>query len=225
MFKDFILDPSFKTEIKKHLRNVEWDIIPSKEGSHCFGQFIKEIENKLLKGAKDKAIHIEKEAYEKGFAQGEKDGFEFGRKRFEVIVQQFQSILEEINKEKKSLYSKYEEDIINLILSITRKILHFELSLNKDIIIETLKETLRNIVDKQSIFIHLNPIDYQYLTSQPFGLPFLKNDFECLKLISDPNITRGGCLIETSYGDIDATIENQLKEIEKFLLEKNKNSQ
>lgn len=220
MSKSFTLDPHYKNETPKSLRNIEWEMSSLKKEHNYFTKLLKEVEERLLKEAKEKAIHIEKEAYERGFAQGEKDGFEFGHRRVEILIQQFQNLLEEINKIKIAFYRQFENDLIRLILTIVRKILHYELSLNKDVVIETLKEALKFVVDRQKITIHLNPIDFQYLTSSTFRTSLLKDDLKGVELLEDPNITRGGCFIETSFGDIDATIEGQLRKIEEFVLEK-----
>ncbi len=224
MSKSFILDPYYQKRGAKSLKNIEWEVIPSKVSSNYFNKIIKEVEDRLLKEAKDKAIHIQKEAYEKGFAQGERDGLEFGRRRFDILVQQFKNLLEEINKTTIFFYKQYEDDLINLILTIVRKILRYELSLNKNVVVETLREALQFVVDKQKIIVHLNPVDFQYLVSPAFGMPFLKDEIKGVELLEDSNVTRGGCFIETSFGDIDATIEGQLKKIEEFLHEKFKNN-
>jgi type III secretion protein L len=42
---------------------------------------------------------------------------------------------------------------------------------------------------------------------------------ESVKLVEDPLIARGGCIIETESGTIDARIEEQLREIEKGFFE------
>lgn len=219
MSKSFTLDQFYQKEVPRSLRKIEWDVFSSKDDSNYFTIHLKEIEDRLLKNAKERAIHIEKEAYEKGFSQGERDGLEFGRRRAEIFLQQFKNLLEELDKTIKIFYKQCEDDLIYLMFTILRKILHNELFLNENVVIETLKETLKLVVDRQKIIVHLNPVDFQYLTSPTVGIHFLKDDFEGVKLLEDPNITRGGCVIETSFGDIDATIESQLKKVETFLFE------
>jgi flagellar biosynthesis/type III secretory pathway protein FliH len=53
------------------------------------------------------------------------------------------------------------------------------------------------------------------LAAHPDRLPFSLDaeDPEGIKLVSDSSLRRGGCLIETSFGDIDATIEGQLDQV------------
>jgi flagellar assembly protein FliH len=228
--KDFLLDPLFQKESKgksllKHLDLKPFQPTPFDDSSSHFHQFLKELESKLLKEAKEKAIYIEKEAYEKGFAQGEVNGMELGRKRFEILVEQFQKLLQEMSQKRMDLYRSYEIDLIHLTFSVIKKIIQQEISMHEDIIKYTLREAFKYVVDRQKIIIRLNPTDYQYITSSSLGDPFLKESIEGIKLMEDPKIKRGGCFIETSFGDIDATIESQIEEIASFIFEKINHSQ
>jgi flagellar biosynthesis/type III secretory pathway protein FliH len=68
------------------------------------------------------------------------------------------------------------------------------------------------------VTIRVNPRDFQIIerhhatrSSSPLS--------EAVKLVEDPLIGRGGCVIETESGTIDARIEEQLREIEKGFFE------
>jgi len=47
------------------------------------------------------------------------------------------------------------------------------------------------------------------------GLPFSSESEkkEGIKIIEDSSLSRGGCFLETSYGEIDATLIHQLEEV------------
>jgi flagellar assembly protein FliH len=77
----------------------------------------------------------------------------------------------------------------------------------------TLQEAFQQVVDRKRVIIHLHPMDYQYLLDHPEGFPFLHAEDKGVKVIEDSTITRGGCFLETSFGEINATIESQFDEI------------
>lgn len=223
--KEFSPDPLCKKIPRRSIREINWMSIPSQNSLTSYHQVIKDIEAKLLKEAKEKAIYIEREAYEKGFSQGEKNGFEFGSQRFEILIQHFRNLLEEITRKREELFESFKKDLLKIVLIVTKRIIHRELSFCPEIIEETLREAFRYLVNNQQIIVHLNPLDYKYISSHPSVLSFIGEDLNGIKLIEDPNITRGGCYLETSFGDVDATIESQFSKIESFVWEKIKNSQ
>jgi len=201
---------------------MEWPKLKAREFTSSQGQFWKEMEAQVLKQAKEKALFMEKEAYEKGFAQGERDGFELGQKRFEAVMQQIQKLLTEISRQQEELYKKHERKMVQLVLSITRKILRQEIHLAEEVIAKTLPAAFQHVVERKKIVVHLNPKDYKYLLAHPNNLPFSLEDESLggVKILADPAITRGGCYIETPLGDIDATLEGQLDQIVSLIWQK-----
>jgi flagellar assembly protein FliH len=199
---------------------MAWPQVGAKKFSPQFDQHLKEIEAKVLQKAKERILVLEKEAYEKGFAQGEKNGLELGQKRIETMIYQLNTLLTEIERQRVDLYKNYEKEMIQLVLSIAKKVLHQEVKTQEDVVAFTLQEAFKYVVDQKKVVVHLNPVDYQYLISHRDRLPFAVEEMRGIKLIEDPAITRGSSLLETSFGDIDATLENQLDEIASVIWQK-----
>lgn len=197
-----------------------WHSLGPKEYSSTFLEHLKETEARVLKQAKEKALYVEKEAYEKGFAQGEKDGLELGQKRIETVVQQMATLLQEIQNQGESLYKTYEREMLQLALSISKKILHHELQVNGEVITATLREVSKHIVDQRKIVIRVNPVDFQFLQTHAGSVLSAEKGGQGVEMIKDPSITRGGCVVETAFGSIDGTIETQFDQIVSLLWER-----
>jgi len=192
---------------------LDWPQLHPKTYASSFHQYLKELEEKVLKQAREKSLFIEKEAYEKGFAQGEKDGLELGQRRIETILTQFKEILTEIERQRKDLYKAFEREMLLLVLDIGKKVIRHELKLDEGIILATLQEAIQYVVDRRKLVVHLNPVDYQYLLAHPEGLSLPLDEAGAVKVVEDHSITRGGCFLETSFGEVDATVESQFNEI------------
>lgn len=199
---------------------MAWPQLSVKKFSPQFEQHLKEIEAKVLQQAKERILVLEKEAYEKGFAQGEKHGLELGQKRIETMIHQLNNLLTEIEHQRVDLYKKYEKEMVQLVLSIAKKVLHREVNIQEDVITFTLREAFKYVVEQKKVVVHLNPVDYQYLLSHQDRLPFAAEEMRGIKMIQDPAITRGSSLLETSFGDIDATIESQFDQIASLIWQK-----
>ncbi len=167
----------------------------------------------ILEGAREKSGFIEREAYEKGFAQGEKDGLELGEKKGLKVIENIENLFIEINHLKKEILKQYEKETFNLILAIAKKIIHNQIRLDEEAIKETVLKALYLASEKSKITLRVNPEDFDYVERLR---PEFFTRFKELKSIivtSDPSITRGGCFLETPYGDVDARVETQLEKI------------
>jgi flagellar assembly protein FliH len=211
--KKFTLTPfTQKGEIGSAFQ-ITWPQFESKTYTSSVPQLLKGLEEKALKQVREKAFLIEKEAYELGFAQGERDGLEFGQKRLETIIQPLKNLLAEVERQRRDLYKAHEREMVQLALSISNKVLHQELEGREKVITATLREAFQQVVDQRKVIFHLHPMDYQHLLDHPEEVPCILRDLETVRLIKDPAITRGGCLLETPFGEIDATLEAQFDQI------------
>ena len=190
-----------------------WPELKDTKAPPHFQQYLQEIEAKIVKQSKGKILILEKEAYEKGFAQGEKDGLQLGQKKTEMVMQQLQNLLSEMERQRNALYRNYGREMIQLILKIAQRVIRREVQNQEDVVIRSLEPAIQKVVDRKKIIIHLNPGDTQYLQGHPGFAAFSGEEGRGLKMIEDPSIQRGGCLLETSFGDIDATLENQTDQI------------
>ena len=171
---------------------------------------------------KTKLARLEKEAYEKGFEQGQKDGLALEQKKIEEMGKQLEALLSEINNLKVQIYSESEGELLKLCMAITRKIISTEVTMNKAIIGNTIQSALKFVADKRKIRIILNPDDLEDVKRLLPDLSKLIKGGQ-FQLTEDHTIEKGGCMIETGFGKINATIDEQMAlledEIERFFLE------
>jgi len=190
-----------------------WPTLALKKSNFSLIKEFKEIEEKIIRETKEKVASIEKEAYKKGFKQGENDGRELGLKKLEVVINQLGNVIQELEDQWKQFIRFYAQEMLNLTLSIGKRIFRENLVKCEELIVATLHEAFEYVTERGKVVIHLNPADYHYLLLNPKNLPFSLEEGSGIKLVEDPTITRGGCLLETNLGDIDATFESQFEEI------------
>ena len=193
--------------------------------------FPKEEIDKILEEAKKKAeeiinqaerekVKIQKDAYEVGF----KKGYEEGRKKGEIeekekLKQKFSSLeflLEEMKKQVKQnledLKKIYFDFAFKFSLEFSKTLIMTEVKTNKDVIVNILNKVFEETTKFKKIKIKINPEDLAYLKELKILIPD-KVIFE-----EDKNILKGGCLVETEMGLIDARIDEMLKKAEEKIL-------
>lgn len=167
----------------------------------------------IIREAQEKAVRLEQEGYEKGFSQGEKDGFEFGEKQSKKIVENLEKFFDEIGNLKHEILKQYEKEILSLIFAVAEKIVHHEVRSEVSTVKDVIFHALETAMEKNKVIFNVNPEDYDYVEKIK---PELFNKYKEIKSIivtPDPSVSKGGCFLETPYGDIDATLESQMEKI------------
>jgi flagellar assembly protein FliH len=160
---------------------------------------------------------LEREAYEKGFHAGEKAGYEFGRKKAEVIFSGIEGVLNELTDFKGTLFSKCEKEMVELCMAVAKKVIQRETVIKEDGVLECLRAALKAVVAGGQIAIRVNAKDLDVVNANRTELSRFCGGVKGMSVEADEAIARGGCAISTNYGEIDATIETALQEVEEKL--------
>jgi flagellar assembly protein FliH len=167
----------------------------------------------IVKEAKDKTASIEQEAYEKGFAQGEKDGAEIGLKKIDKILENIRYVLEEMVAYKNEFLKLHEEAILDLICCIATKVVQGRFEIDNKIVRETIFQAFELAADRSEIAVKVSPEDIEYVKDlRPEFFERIK-DLKSITIESDATISPGGCLLETAFGHVDGRIDSQMKKI------------
>lgn len=160
------------------------------------------------------AARIEKAAYESGFRQGEMAGLESAEKKVAPLMKRYADAVLEIAKLKPAVYARVERDVVKLALEVAKKIVHREVNVDREIVQTLIKVALSHIAIKSPVTIRLHPADYNFVLEQRTASVPLGESGLDITLLADKSIERGGCLIATECGDIDARIEEEFREVE-----------
>jgi flagellar assembly protein FliH len=80
-------------------------------------------------------------------------------------------------------------------------------------------QSLRKLKSRGDVVIRVNLADLELTTQHTQD--FLKSveNVKSITVLEDSTVDKGGCVIETDFGEIDARISSQLQEIEERILE------
>ncbi len=162
-------------------------------------------------------LNIERAAYEKGFRAGEKAGFEFGRKKADVIFQGLDTVLDGISSFRETLFAHCEKDIVDLTFAIAKKVIGREVEANRDIVIEGIRNALKLVVASGKVLIRVNPKDLEVIHQYKEDFAKYAAGVKEVVVEGDETVQRGGSVIETNFGEVDSTINGVLAEIEEKL--------
>lgn len=169
----------------------------------------------------------EREGYEKGFAQGLKDGRDLEEGQRKEMAKRLETLLDELGRLKEQIYTETEQEMVRLSVAIARKITRSELRAGSYRIEETIRAAMRLLVDTSHVRIRISPEDMEDVSRL---VPSLAVDTKAgrIEIMEDHAVHRGGCLLQTGFGNVNATIEDQIamveKEIERVLNSEGKKS-
>lgn len=156
------------------------------------------------------------EAYERGLADGIRKGTDAESAKVQSALKSLAAALAEFEKAKRKFISSSEKEMLDLVLAAAECVIHREVSVNRETVCSVLTAAMKKILDRDGLRIRLNPEDYRYMTeNHPCAV-----DPEWLKkstLVEDETISRGGVVIETLFGEVDARIETQFQELKQTL--------
>ncbi len=169
--------------------------------------------------AGERAAALVEEARKKGFAEGRDEGWREGKAEAERLVQRLHSILAKAIEKRSDIITQSEAQIVHLILQIAKKVVKVISENQKNIVINNALQALRKLKSKSDVVIRVNLLDVNLTTEHAREIVELIENVKSVSVLEDSTVDRGGCVIETDFGEIDARISSQLREIEERILE------
>jgi len=165
---------------------------------------------------------IEEKAYAKGFARGEKAGIESGNEKIESVVNRINKGLSELRKIRQDICLETEQEIVKLAMAIARKIVCNEIRINKNAVVNVVKEAVKKVDGSERVKVKLSIKDFQFINNEKPAIIDKITNIINVGFEMDESISDGGCIIETESGDIDARIEKQFQAVEEAFERLNK---
>ncbi|QPJ62528.1 MAG: hypothetical protein G3M70_11870 [Candidatus Nitronauta litoralis] len=182
---------------------------------------VQEIFKDAMDRLKAQAEKIKAEAQGEGFAAGEKAGFEsgekFARDEFTPFLKTLEELVRELSEFRQMMYAKVEREMIEMIVQLTKKVIHAELTTREDSIQDVIRLAVQTVLDRENMIIKVNPGDQIHAETYRPELHHLFDEIKNITIEGQPSIERGGCLIETNFGTVDAQVSNLNDQIDRIL--------
>ncbi len=157
---------------------------------------------------------LERDAFSKGFAQGERAGGEAAAQRGEAMIRRLTETLEELTTLREQMIHQTEQQMVQLALAIARRIVHREVSIDQDLLIAMARVALDRLGESAQVTVRLSPQDYE-ATSAVRSAQWTGTH---VTVVPDARVGRGGCRVESEFGAMDAGVDAQIHEIARSLL-------
>lgn len=185
--------------------------------------------NKQISKAAEDAIKIsekaEKDGYEAGYKTGKKEGHEKGysvgygegKNESEKLIIEALDIKNQYIEEKSKLLEDVEKDLIDLVISIYEKVIYEKVEEDEETIVSLVLNGIDNLEISEKLTIIVSKDNYEAVEKSKNIILAKASLIEKLDIRVNSDMGKGDCVLETSKGSVDVSIDNQLEEVKELL--------
>lgn len=152
-------------------------------------------------------------AFAQGHAQGERAGIDVAARQLHAVHERLGQTIERLSALREELTYRTERDVVELALAMTTRILHREVSLDRELLLVMARLALDRMGDVTTATIRLHPDDEAAARSGRDGWAG-----RGIAVVADPSVQAGGCVVQTDRGQVEVGVDAQIRELATALL-------
>ena len=166
------------------------------------------------------------EGYARGLAEGKAEGARVGRDEacqqaqadLQALSERWLAAIEQWESRRERLHAEAREDVLRFAFALTERIIHRLVRVDPAIVRDQLTAALRLLSKPSALQVSVHPDDRAVIESVMPEVRASLGRSAHVHLHDDPAIERGGCVLATVGGYVDATITTQLDRMAEALL-------
>ncbi|MGM7720370.1 flagellar assembly protein FliH [Metabacillus sp. Hm71] len=220
-----------------HETSKEMDNPKSKLEASYLIQSAKEERERLIQAALEEKtaimqqIEVERAAWEQEREQlfeqvrheAYAEGLELGRqealRQHQAFIEESKRIVDLARKDYSEKIQSAEEEILALSIKLAEKVIASSLSETPERFLPLVKQGLNEVKEHEHIKIHVHPANYELLLTHKDELAFLATNSQDVSIYANEELKVNDCFIESTFGRIDISIDTQLEQLKKQLLQ------
>lgn len=153
------------------------------------------------------------------FQNGLQEGKNLAERGLVNVFRALRTASEGLHSVRDKVLRESEDELVRLIILVARKVILKEVAQDRSILSEVVRNAVAGISERDEITIRLNPDDYALVSADRGDLLNRELVTDRMRIKPDPTMLPGFCQVDTEMGTIDASIDAQLDEIYRRLLE------
>lgn len=188
---------------------------------------VEEEENRVIEERlKDRitalAEEVKGKAYQEGFQKGSTEGYakayqEFKKEGAERLSR-FESLLKQAEEAKFTIFKANERFLVELVYRIARLVIHKDIEKDHEFLNRLVLSLLNRINVKENVTVRIHPNDAQTMVKLRKDIETEMEGLKNLKIEISQKVKSGGCIIETDWNIVDASLDTQLEGIYEGLM-------
>jgi flagellar biosynthesis/type III secretory pathway protein FliH len=166
------------------------------------------------------AAEVREKALQAGYAEAKEEAAKEMQKMVNsqiTLHNALEKCLQELASLKDSILDQAEGDIVQLAIAIAKKLVCRELKQHPDTIAAVVREAIKAARSGDEIKIRMHPDDCstleQYMGELKQSLEDIGRDNVSIRIEEAPELTPGGCVVETDINLIDMSLEERMESL------------
>jgi flagellar assembly protein FliH len=161
----------------------------------------------VLAEARADAERIREDARNEGYAAGRADAIASLEPALAALTQ----AIGDLRMQQAEMATELERRAVELGLALSKKIVGVTIGLDPAKVVGAVEMALRGIVERGRITVLVNPDDLEIVREAMDGLRASLGGIDHWDVQAERRVGRGGCIVRTPVGDIDARVETKLE--------------
>ncbi|OFZ21049.1 MAG: hypothetical protein A2X94_06880 [Bdellovibrionales bacterium GWB1_55_8] len=167
--------------------------------------------------ADEARVNASAQGYEEGLKKGYHEAFTKFQREGEERLGSFSKMIAEFEGAKEQVYHANEKFLLDLVYRIGRMVLLREMSTDGEYVLRLARELIEKVGVRENIKIHISQQDAETAEMVKRGLEQSLGNLKNLSVEPSDQVKLGGCVIETEWNAINASVEAQLQSISSAL--------
>ncbi|WP_160141576.1 flagellar assembly protein FliH [Salicibibacter halophilus] len=214
-------DEAFEGSVTKNKQEMLAEAREEAEAIIAKAQSEKEDMEKEMKKARAVLDENIEKAYKNAERKGEAQGFQAGEKKgyetYQATIAEAKDVVAAAREDYRQYMDAAEPAIIDLAMSLTEKILGEKLE-TENHWIQFVSQALREVKNHTEVDVFIHPERYKETVQQREEWQALLNQ-ERMRFFPEEELEKNGCIIETPYGRLVASLDDQLEVLQTELHE------
>ena len=172
----------------------------------------------IISNAKIEETSIFEKSKNDGFKAGHEEGYKAGNEEAQRLVERIHKMIEAVQAKRQEILDNTEQQIVNLVILIARKVVKIMSENQKSVIMSNVLQALKKVKGSGDVTLRVNLADVKLTTEHIKDFIRQVENIKNISVVEDSSVEKGGCIVETDFGAIDARISSQLNELETQIL-------
>lgn len=128
-------------------------------------------------------------------------------------------IIDSVQDKRQEILDNTEQQIVDLVILMTRKVVKIMSDNQKSVIMANVVQALKKVKGRGDVTLRVNLSDIKLTTEHVQDFIREVENIKNISIVEDSSVEKGGCIVETDFGAVDARIASQLSELETKILE------
>ncbi len=182
-------------------------------------QYVQQTMAQAEEQARVMAEQAQQEGYQLGLTQGQAEAERLAQEALTEQMREGISLYNQAVQEYKRVLSQAEGQVVDFALVVVKKLLGQVVEGSQEAAFGLVEQAIRELQDREEVVVKVHPDMVDYVRERESELQKMIEGLKSFKVLGDPNLELGDCLLETNLGNIDARLSIQLDAIDRALQE------